>query len=456
MGTVVAVAEPEARQEDSEQPAWSPATRIAFRFCFLYFGLFCLTYPQPVTVFLGWAIRWLPEDAVMWQAHVLEPLLRRVGRGVFGADAAVRDTGSGDQAVFWVLLFCLLVVSVVGTLVWSVVDRNARDHRRLAGWFLLFIRMCVGGQMLFYGFAKMIPTQMPEPGLATLLEPFGNLAPMGVLWNQVGVSQPYEILLGTAEVLAGLLLFVPRTALLGAMLAVISMAQVFVLNMTFDVPVKILSGHLLLMGLVLLAPEARRLFEVLVANRTAPPSHAPYPFRTRRGRRWATVGQAALAVWLLAALIPLSWQAWEELGPHRERPPLYGIWTVAEFTRDGQPVPPLLTDETRWRRIVFDQPEIMEYQRIDGELVPLRARVDTDARRLDLAPADSAGDYRPGSSRHGDMSGSLSYQRPTSDRLVLDGQLDGRPVTVTLDRLDPNSFPVRGRGFHWVQEGATF
>jgi hypothetical protein len=49
------------------------------------------------------------------------------------------------------------------------------------------------------------------------------------------------------------------------------MAQVFMLNMSFDVPVKILSFHLLLMSLVLLAPQIRRLANVLVLERPSEP-----------------------------------------------------------------------------------------------------------------------------------------------------------------------------------------
>jgi hypothetical protein len=84
-------------------------------------------------------------------------------------------------------------------------------------WFLPFIRMCLGGQLFIYGVAKAIPTQMPDPPLAALLEPFGELSPTSAPWQQVGSSHPYEILLGAAEVAAGLLIFWPRTATLSAM-----------------------------------------------------------------------------------------------------------------------------------------------------------------------------------------------------------------------------------------------
>ena len=61
--------------------------------------------------------------------------------------------------------------------------------------------------------------------------------------------------------------------------------QIFVLNMTYDVPVKLFSFHLMVMSLVLLAPDARRLFNFLVLKRPTPPSAERPLFRNRIGRR---------------------------------------------------------------------------------------------------------------------------------------------------------------------------
>ena len=47
---------------------------------------------------------------------------------------------------------------------------------------------------------------------------------------------------------------------------------------------------------------------------------------------------------------------------------------------------------------------------------------------------------------------SLAYQRPTKDQLVLDGTMNGHAVRMELSFRDPDSFPLRSRGFHWVQE----
>jgi hypothetical protein len=77
---------------------------------------------------------------------------------------------------------------------------------------------------------------------------------MAVLWLQVGTSHPYEMVLGAIEVVAGALLFVPRTVTLGALVSLAGTGQIFLLNMTYGVPVKILSFHPVLMSALLLAP----------------------------------------------------------------------------------------------------------------------------------------------------------------------------------------------------------
>ncbi|GAS92317.1 DoxX family protein [Mycolicibacterium brisbanense] len=428
---------------EAQRRPWSNVTKTSFRFCFIYFGLFCLLFAQITFAFLGVVGQWLPESAVMWQMTVLGPVLSWVGRSVFGVDAVLHlDSGSGDQAAIWVMVFCLLVIALVGTAVWSLVDRGRRDYARLWAWFLTFVRLCVAGQMLFYGFAKLIPTQMPSPPLTALLQPYGNFSPASVLWLQVGTSQPYEMALGAAEVLAGLLLFLPRTATLGALVALASMAQVFLLNMTFDVPVKILSGHLLLMSLVLLAPQLRRLTNLFVLQRPSEPVSQPELFGTERANRRVATAQAVLGAWVAIGCVWTCWQAWHQYGGGSAKPELYGIWAVREFSVDGTSLPPLTTDQTRWQRVVFDKPGAVTYQRMNGDLVDATADISADTIRAS----------EPG----GHVLAELTVSRPTEQQLHLTGTLQGRRVAMTLDQVDLTGFTLRNRGFHWVQEYPFF
>ncbi|MGB3485393.1 MAG: DoxX family protein [Mycobacterium sp.] len=426
------------------QTRWNPLTRIAFRFTFVYFGLFCLVFAQILFVFTGVLGGLLPDTAVLSQLVFLTPLLGWVGRTVFGTDVTLHvDSGSGDQAVIWVLVFTLLVVAVAATVIWTALDRRRPAYPRLHAWFLTFLRLCVGGQMLFYGMAKLIPTQMPAPALSALLQPFGEMSPATVLWLQVGSSHPYEMVLGAAEVAGGLLLFLPRTATLGALISLVSMIQVFVLNMTFDVPVKILSLHLLLLALVLLAPQFGKLADVFLRGRSAQPLSQPALFTTARANRYATVAQVLMGVWVLVGASLISWSAWTNYGGGAPKPDLYGMWVVTEFNRDGAPVAPLLTDDSRWQRIVFDTPGAATVQHLDGRLEPVGAEVDTDAGTVTLS-----GDPDP--------VGTFVFAQPAPDRLTLDGTIAGAPVTLSLQLEDPSRFTLLNRGFNWVQEYPYF
>nr|WP_141717747.1 DoxX family protein [Nocardia altamirensis] len=448
MSTDVPTAETLAIRE-----GWNPLTRIAFRFSVCYFGLFCLLLPYIPFALLGIFGRWIREYPGPWNMALTDPVTGWVGRTVFGVDARLhQDSGAGDQTATWVLMFCILVVAVVVTAVWTAFDRSSSSPRLLA-WFTLFLRLCLAGQMLGFGFAKLIPTQMPGPSLAQLLQPYGELSPASVLWLQIGSSYPYEMALGAVEVVAGLLLFVPRTAVLGAVVSLASMAQVLLTNMTFDIPEKLLSAHLLLISLVLLAPHLGRLADVFVRQRSCAPLKTASLFTDDRKNR--------LALWIVVAIgfsVAFGsgydrWVVWQEqYGPNRPKSALYGIWEVRDFTVDGQPLPPLTTDENRWHRLVFDAPEQATYQRMNGELIPARADFRPDGQ-LELtavvdAPGEKAGHQPPFAT--------LSTEQPATDQLVLRGNVHDRPVVITLERIDLNSFTLRSRGFHWIQDYPYF
>ncbi|MBD0863115.1 DoxX family protein [Gordonia sp. zg691] len=419
---------------------------MGFRFLFLYTALFCLIFAQITFVYTGILGTLLPDDAIIWQMTALAPALSWVGHNVFGVDATLRmDSGSGDQTAIWILMFCILVAAAALTAVWSFLDRNRPGYTRLSAWWMTFLRLCLGGQMLFYGFAKLIPSQMPPPSLSALLQPYGEFSPASVLWLQVGSSPVYEMLLGGVEVLGGILLFWTRTTTLGVLVSFVAMVQVFILNMTFDVPVKILSAHLVLLSLILLAPQFKNLFAMFVLERPASAPVTPRLFDTPERNRWSTRVQILLGVWVVLGTAQISWSGWHEYGSAAPKTELYGIWEVRQFSLDGREVPPLTTDQDRWRRVVFEVPGAVTVQQMNADLVTRPAVVDVDRGIIELPAPESA-----------EPAASLRFERPAEDRLVLSGSLDGQQALIVLDRFDENSLPLLGRGFHWVQEEPYF
>jgi len=62
-----------------------------------------------------------------------------------------------------VLLFCTLVVAVLATVVWSILDRTRENYITLYKWFRLCIRICLAGQMFAYAWAKAVPCKCHFP-----------------------------------------------------------------------------------------------------------------------------------------------------------------------------------------------------------------------------------------------------------------------------------------------------
>jgi hypothetical protein len=262
---------------------------------------------------------------------------------------------------------------------------------------------------------------------------------MGVLWSSIGSSPAYEVFTGCAEMLGGLLLIFPRTTMLGALVCLADLTQVLMLNMTYDVPVKLFSFHLLLMAMFLLAPEFSRLADFFLWNRPVGPSNEKQLFGTSRANRIALAVQIILGIWLVGTNAYSSWDGWHTYGGGRPKSPFYGIWNVDQLSIDGQFRSPLLNDYDRWRRAIFDQPNRMAFQRMDDSYARFGAEINGNTLAL---------------SKDDDQNWKANFycQRVAQDQMTMDGNMDGHKIHMQLQLVDLNKFLLVSRGFHWIQE----
>jgi uncharacterized membrane protein YphA (DoxX/SURF4 family) len=380
---------------------------------------------------------WPMRDVTQWLAEHL-----------FGLRAPLVFTGnSGDTAFHWIQNAWLLVLSLVITATWLVLQPGRDRERVWHAWFRLFIRFAMAAQMFYYGMAKIIPTQFPPPSLVTLVTSIGNLSLSDLLWTWVGASTPYQIFTGVAEMAAGILLLFPQTTTLGALIGIVDMLQVFVLNMSYDFGLKQISFHYLLMFAFLLAPDARRLADVLVLNRPTTPSPKPDLFPTPRANRIARVAQVVFGIYLIGMFTWVAARSYYAAGgPGEPRSPLYGIWDVEELRVDGETRPAVLNDyDRRWRRAIFDTPHVVVFQRTDDSFAHYEATIDTSRRAIALTKRGG-----------GNWQASFTYDRPSADRLVLDGTMDGYTLRLRLRLVDFDTFRLLNSRFRWVRPPDPF
>ena len=420
------------------------AGRIAFRCSVVYFTLYAFA-----TQIIGGVILtpWFSFPA-LGNVRPMRTITQWLAEHLFDLRPPLAFIGnSGDTAYHWVQNAWLLVLALLVTAAWLMLQPRPDRERTWHTWFRVFIRFALAAQMFYYGMAKIIPTQFPPPSLVTLVESVGNLSLSDLLWTWVGASTPYQIFTGCAEMASGILLLFPQTTMLGALIGMADMLQVFVLNMTYDFGLKQISLHYLLMFAFLLAPDARRLANVLVLNRPAEPSSQFDLFATPRANRLARVARVALGIYLIGMF---TWVAARSYyapgGPGEPRSPLYGIWNIEEMSVDGESRPAVLNDyDRRWRRIIFDTPSVVVFQRTDDSFAHYEASIDTSSRAIALTKRNG-----------GTWRAAFSFDRPSQDRVVLDGTMDGYKLRLRLRRVDLDTFRLLNSRFRWVRPPDPF
>jgi uncharacterized membrane protein YphA (DoxX/SURF4 family) len=351
-------------------------------------------------------------------------------------------TGSGDTTLDYIENLLFLVVAAAAAFVWSTLDRKRPDYRDLQAWLRLLIRYTLAFTLFGYGFAKVFPLQFRTPGLQRLIEPYGDFSPMGALWWFMGTSAPYTIFAGFSEVLGGLLLLFRRTTTLGSLVAFGVLLNVVMLNFCYDVPVKLYSTNLLLMALYLASPDLRRLVDFFVRNRPTLPTDLAGPRFSRRSVRiGAVVFQVLFVGYALYGNIAGGWRSYQMTRLNPPRPALYGIWEVETFTRNGREVPPLVTDTTRWRRLIADFPGSIAVKTMDDKIRSYGADYSKTGNTLTLFEgADRSKGYK------------LVYTRVDPEHLLLNGTMGGDALSLRLRRVDVSKFLLLNRGFHWINE----
>jgi hypothetical protein len=242
---------------------------------------------------------------------------------------------------------------------------------------------------------------------------------------------------GCVEMLAGALLIFPQLALLGALLSTAAIANVFMLNMSYDVPVKLYSFHILAMAVLLSTPHIRRLANFFVFNHGVQPIKQEPLFRQPRANQFFLATQILFGLYIACNSL---YQAHKVDGHLSPKTPLYGIWSVEEIVIDGEAQPALPNNELAWRRVVFDDSENVSVQQLDGETTSFRLEMDEAASQLKFTKNDNS-----------DWRASFILERPLPESIVLNGQANGKALRVKM-RRGQYSFLMKNRGFHWINE----
>jgi hypothetical protein len=425
----------------AHQTAWPLWRKILFRFFFIYLGLNIapwtwldrIPYVEYLTKyyyqFLNWAVN-LSNAKIFHVRKTLVPI-----------------NGSGDTSWGWTQVCLFLCVAAIGCLLWTMLDRKRRSYTQLNYWLCVFTRYNIALFAFAYGIIKLFALQMPFPSTSMMATSLGDLLPMRLSWMFIGYSSPYQIFSGAMEMLVGVLLLYRRTATFGAILGTAVFTNVMLLNLAYDIPVKIFSIHIVLMCLFLLVNEYKRIVCFFLLNKPAD-SCTIYNFSFPK--RWMRLTRIVLKT--LFILVSVGWVFYSSYGWYKEanvvsdpKPLKRGIYDIAVFAVNRDTLPPLLTDTLRWQDLIMDNAVMGTIKTSDTAFRRIYGRA------YFRYAWDSKSQFIFFKNFAGDTVARFHCKIPDSSTIILTGKRLSDSLYVVLKRSNRH-FQLAERQFHWLSE----
>lgn len=411
----------------------------AYRFFFPFFVSFVLVNPNGIIPYYGPPLKYIYEARdwlIVWMGGHILHLAKPVSTAL---------TGSGDRTFDYVGLLLVLLLSIFTSIIWTLLCRHKQPDARWTYWTRLIVRYYLAITMFNYGMMKIIKLQFPFPGLRRLLGAYGYSSPMALAWNFMGYSHGYNYFMGTAEALAGMLLLFRKTTTAGALLTIIVGTQIMVMNYCFDIPVKLLSTMIVLMGIYLIWNDLLVLIKLFFFRQSVQLSPQPGLLIQKKAFRIGLcVLKGLVIVYLFCNTTAYAIRGERIYGDKAPKSPLTGIYNVRTFVYNKDTLAPLQTDTLRWKRVVVDSrggTSYGFYYTMDDSVSTLQANTDTVKHLLTMTSfSDSTKKYV------------FAYSFPSKDSLILRGAFKNDSMVLFCKAFDPHQFLLINRGFHWISE----
>ncbi len=430
------------RQQNVNWPLWK---KLLFRFFFIFITLYMAPWTWLDSVLFEIKLTWLTG----WYSDFEDWAVRFANDKFFHIKKVlVPISGSGDTSWGWAQFYLFLSLGVVGAVIWSVIDHRRRNYIVLDYWLCLFTRYYLALFAFVYGIIKLFALQMPFPNLSMLATPLGDLLPMRLSWMFMGYSAPYQFFSGAMEVLAGVLLLFRRTSTFGTLVAAGVFLNVMVMNLSYDIPVKLFSMRLFLFSLFLLVHEKDRLLAFFVTNKTAEAGHL---YNVSFTKRWMRITRIVVKLIFIGVMVGLpfyqTYERYKQFNASPAKSPIsLGVYDVETFVRNRDTIPPLLTDTLRWHDIIFEN----GFGTVNSHDTLFRKRynrgyfnyvVDSTKKTLGFKKgfADTAFTYF------------FTYEIPDKNSIFLTGAAGKDSLFIVL-RKSKRHFQLAERQFHWLSE----
>ncbi len=462
--------------------SWGVAQRVMLRFVLLYILLYIIPFPLYFLDELdAWnAIAGYFDSVVIYVArHVLQ----------FSQEVVRIDGGSGDTSYDYAQVATYLLVSGMGSTIWSLIDRQQRNYDELLYMLKVLVRGYLCFYLIGYGISKLPESQFKSPDANHLLQPYGESSPMRLAWVFFGYSPFFTLFTGFFEAIGGVFLLFRRTTLLGACIGASVTSVIVMVNFCFDVPVKLFSMHLFLMCVFVIVIDGKRFLNFFLLNRTVLPEDFSSVFHKKswqvaqvafkafivcsmplllipifafKGEKYSTTRRWSLAMDTVRVLLILIMGLYFWSATYSGRTilaagiprPKYTMYKVEQFVRNGAVVPLSKTDDTIWDMVVLSSGGSGQVRSMTGWVrhINIESKSPNDSDTLGKVYGFGSGamSYRI-SGEVMMISGVCKWVNPDKPKSMLFRDVKADTIEVTL-RRDTSKLQLINRGFHWINE----
>jgi hypothetical protein len=408
---------------------WSPARKIIFRFVAVFVLLFINSFSFPH--------RYIP-DIGKYTSYIFEAMVVWCAENILALKQPYTSALISDSTGMYLNTIILLFISLIICLLWTLLEKKGLNYNMLFYWFRTGISYYLAMQLFAYGFSKIFKWQfyLPEPNI--LFTYLGDVPRDLLFWSSMGSSRPYTMFTGFAEVSIALLLLFRRTRLLGGLLAAGILTNVLMINLCFDISVKLYSAFLLLLSLIIAAPEAKRLWDFFIWNKPSQAFLWEPTYETRKHRLYLS-GKTFIILFILADALAGYVAANNFNDDKAERPKMHGAYSVNTFVKNQDTLKPLMTDTLRWKRIFVHRRDYLIIQGMDDRMEDYSINYDTIHRELIIE------DYNSNVI-------TLKYSHPNDSTLLLNGNMNGNTLEVSLKKINLSQLPLLQNEFHWTSD----
>lgn len=358
----------------------------------------------------------------------------------------------GFDSKYDVARFLLIsILSLLGALIWGFLAGKIQFFKRIRAktWVITIIRYHVALTLILYGLSKVLVLQFGQLDLLTLENKIGSMTGMQFLWKFMSYSEFYTQVTGYIEVIGGLLLLFRRTTFLGAMISLVAMANVVIIDIGYDVSVKMFAIHLLLMVIVLLGYNAQRIIQFFVLNQTMIQSVKYQSLIPVKYKKVQYILKAAIILYFVISQFNFQNKRLDRRQATNEAPSLSSVYFVKNQTINGTNVDArenAFSESAKWESIFINGSSYLKnsmvIQNVKGNRRYFTTETDTLKKTILFYPLRG---------KKEEVS-TFTYEEFEDNKVRFEGIYDGDTISVMTQSKAMEDYRLVQSKIKWIRD----